>query len=110
MKITGLDKLLEGISNRQKIDEKVKSVVSRNTSEMKQKAVNYAPVDTGELQRNITEESINSGFTGIVSSNVEYAKAQEYGTRFQTGTPHIGPAFHNQKDKFINDLKNVIKE
>ncbi len=110
MKITGLDKLLKDISNRQKIDENIKSVVSRNTKEMKDKAVRFAPVDTGELQRSITEEITDGGFTGKVSSNVEYAREQEYGTRFQTGTPHIAPAFHEQKDKFIDDLKNVLKK
>ncbi|MDL2310480.1 HK97 gp10 family phage protein [Peptostreptococcaceae bacterium OttesenSCG-928-C18] len=110
MKIIGLDKLFEGIKNRQKQDMKIKEVVSNNTFEMRENARKYAPVDTGELQRNITEELKSGGLTGIVSSNVKYARAQEYGTRFQTGTPHIRPAFYKQKDKFINDLEKIIKE
>lgn len=87
----------------------VKQVVVMNTTEMHRKAQRNAPVDSGNLKRNIRYYQENGGFTGKVASEAEYAPYQEYGTRFQAGTPHVRPAFHKQKSKFINDMKRLMK-
>lgn len=105
----GLDKLKSKLKRNASLDD-VKDVVKLNTSEMQKVAMKNAPVDTGYLQRNIKQDSnINGGFTGKVESAAEYAAYQEYGTRFQPGKPHIRPAFHNQKKKFIDDMKRLTR-
>lgn len=57
-------------------------------------AKRFAPVDTGRLRASITtvmgEDS--DGLVAYVGSNVQYAIYQEYGTRFQSGTPFLRPA------------------
>ena len=87
----------------------VKRVVRLNTRELQKKAQRYAPVDTGNLKASIRQSVLDGGFTGRVSSEASYAPYQEYGTRFQPGTPHVRPAFHEQKRKFINDLKRMTE-
>lgn len=87
---------------------KINQVVEKNTAEMQRTAKSVAPVDTGLLKRSISKTV--TGSTGKVKSEVDYAIYQEYGTRFQPGTPHIRPAFNKQKDIFVEDLENLIKK
>lgn len=53
-----------------------------------------APLLTGRLRRSYTYQvGTGAGFTYVeVSSNVEYAPYQEFGTRRIAGTPHLRPA------------------
>ena len=53
-------------------------------------AQGYAPVDTGFLRDTITEVVAGSAF--IVIAPAPYAGYQEFGTRFQPGTPFMAPA------------------
>lgn len=87
----------------------VKRIVAMNGSEMQGKANAAAPHDTGNLKRNIKLSTEDGGFTAKVVSAAEYAAYQEYGTRYQSGTPHIRPAFNAQRLQFINDLKRITK-
>lgn len=49
-----------------------------------------APVLTGTLRRSYTHET---GPRYVeVGTNLEYAPAQEFGSRYQGGTPHLRPA------------------
>jgi hypothetical protein len=52
-----------------------------------------APLDTGRLRRSYTwEVGSERGRAYVeVSSNVEYAPDQEFGTSSQTGKPHLRP-------------------
>lgn len=87
----------------------VKEIVKRNTAGMQHEAMEHAPVDTGNLKRNITLEITDGGGTGKVSSNAEYAGYVENGTRFMAAQPHMGPAFRKYRDLFVNDLKNLTR-
>ena len=51
-----------------------------------------APLLTGRLRRSYTYEVGPGGRWVEVSSNVEYAPHQEFGTIHMTGTPHVRPA------------------
>lgn len=51
-----------------------------------------APLLTGRLRRSYTYEVDRAARYVEVSSNVEYAPYQEFGTRHQDGTPHVRPA------------------
>lgn len=87
----------------------VQNIVAANGREGQAKSQRYAPVDTGDLRRAITMNISGGGYTATVASTIKYAKFQEFGTRFQSGTPHIRPMFHQQKHIFISDLSRVLK-
>ena len=87
----------------------VKRVVKTNTAEMNRIAQRNAPVDTGFLRRMITMSLTNSGFTGKSIAGAEYSPYPEYGTRFMSAQPFMGPAFRMQKAKFKSDLERLMK-
>ena len=93
------------------VSSKVVDVVKKNGATLQTMAQQRAPVDTGFLKRNINLNfSLQSTmFTAIVSSDAEYAPYQEYGTRFQPGTPHIRPAFYEVRPVFISDIERLVR-
>lgn len=68
--------------------------LTRRTVRVEGAAKRLAPVDTGRLRASITHEvgKDAQGPVGIVGSDVSYAPHQEFGTRFQRGTPFLRPA------------------
>lgn len=98
------------LSAKIKAGMNVDEVVKRNAAEMQEKAQRYAPVDTGFLKRNINL-SFGGGLTdysGQVSGDANYDGYQEYGTRYQPGTPHIRPAYYDQRPIFLKDIKELV--
>ena len=87
----------------------VKTVVEKNGAEMQKKAMQNAPIDTGHLRGSITLEITDNGKTAEVESTADYAAYQEYGTRFMKGKPHVKPAFDEQKEIFVSDLKKLVR-
>lgn len=52
-----------------------------------------APVDTGALRNSIGADfTASDGLTAMVGPTVNYAKYQEFGTRYITPQPFMGPA------------------
>ena len=106
--IKGQDLLLRKLErNMQKTA--AKEIVKKHTANMQAEAQKLAPVDTGNLKRNIMLEITNFGGTGKVSSNADYSGYQEFGTRFMAAQPYMGPAFRKHRNLFVNDLKNLTK-
>ncbi len=67
-----------------------------------------APVDTGKLRDGYhyvrtgpAEAEVRSG------DDVDYAVYQEYGTRYQPGTPHFQPGFDASRDALANAVRAV---
>lgn len=83
--------------------------VKLNGAELQQKAQRNAPVDTGNLRRSINLSIKDGGMTAEITAMAEYSGYVEYGTRFMNAQPFIAPAFNEQKDIFINDLKRALK-
>lgn len=108
MKITGVEALEKELKKFANLDD-VKNVVKMNGAEMQKSAMKKAPVDTGFLKRWIVLDIEDDGYSARVESTAEYAKYQEYSTRFITGTPHIRPAFYEQEKKFVSDMKRLLK-
>lgn len=108
LELRGLDNLSKGLKERANLND-VKNVVKLNGSEMHRQTQRYAPVDTGFLKRKVNVYIEDAGFTTKVVSESEYASYQEYGTRYQPGTPHVRPAYHEQKGQFIKDMKRLMK-
>ena len=92
----------------QKAMEQSSQVIGNNTERVKASAKAKAPVDTGFLKNHITS-SYPSRLEGRVKSEAAYSGYQEYGTRFQTGTPHIRPALQEIEPQFKQDMNNVLK-
>ena len=49
-------------------------------------------------------------YTAVVTGDAEYDPYQEYGTRYQAGTPHLRPALYNTEDKFIADMNRLVRD
>ena len=92
----------------QKAMEQSSQVIRNNTERLKASAKAKAPVDTGFLKNHITSSYPNR-LEGHVKSEAAYSGYQEYGTRFQTGTPHIRPALQEIEPQFKQDMNNVFK-
>ncbi len=107
---SGFEKLTESLSEKILRAELAKQIVKRNGAEMHEKAQRFAPVDTGTLKRSISLDIVDEGRTAIVrGDNVDYGVYQEYGTRYQSGTPFVGPAFKEQVGKFKEDMRGILK-
>lgn len=92
----------------QKAMEQSSQVIRNNTERLKASAKAKAPVDTGFLKNHITSSYPNS-LEGHVKNEAAYSGYQEYGTRFQTGTPHIRPALREIEPQFKKDMTDVLK-
>ena len=88
--------------------EQSSQVIRNNTERLKAGAKAKAPVDTGFLKNHITSSYPNR-LEGRVKSEAAYSGYQEYGTRFQTGTPHIRPALQEIEPQFKQDMNDVLK-
>lgn len=110
MKLDGFKELLAKLAEMEAKNLNAKEVVKKNGAEMHAKAQRYAPVDTGTLKRSITLEIKDSGMTAEVDGgHVNYAVYQEYGTRYQSGTPFIRPSFKDQKEIFKKEMRGIMK-
>ena len=115
VQLEGVREFNRALNNFSTFREKAKEIVAKNGAEMQQKTQEYAPVDTGYLKRNISLTIGDSGNSATVESKTgegkeNYAFYQEFGTRYQPGTPHVKPAFDQQKEKFKEDFKRMVKD
>lgn len=68
----------------------------------------YAPVDTGWLRDSYKKES--EGLLHVlIGSAVSYSIHQEYGTRLQSGKPHLTPAFMQGQQLFEQALSARLR-
>ena len=108
LEIHGLDdlenKLKEGADLKL-----VKDMLKKHATQMHQKSMRDAPVDTGALKRYIMLSVHDGGFTWRVKSLINYGSYPEYGTRYQAAQPYIRPAFYQQRTKLLNDLRKIMK-
>lgn len=105
----GAERLTMAIrGSSRKVIEQAGKVVKNNTERLKASAKAKAPVDTGFLKNHITSSYPNR-LEGHVKSEAAYSGYQEYGTRFQTGTPHIRPALQEIEPQFKQDMTDVLK-
>ncbi|PJH69452.1 hypothetical protein CVR96_26220, partial [Salmonella enterica subsp. enterica serovar Typhimurium] len=115
----------------------VAEAVANNGSEMQRKAINRAPVGTGNLKRKIELDVDRSGFTATVTPETEYAMYPEYGTGVYAENnkgrktpwtyynekvghyvttigmmpqPFLRPAFHEQKYIFLRDIARLLRD
>lgn len=115
VQLEGVREFNRALNNFSTFREKAKEIVAKNGAEMQQKTQEYAPVDTGYLKRSVSLAISEGGNSATVESKTgegkdNYAVYQEFGTRYQSGTPHVKPAFDQQKEKFKEDFKRMVKD
>lgn len=72
-----------------------------------------APVDTGKLRASYFTKLVTKAaelVKVIVGTLTSYAAAQEFGTRYQSGKPHLRPAFDDNKQNVLKVIANILKE
>lgn len=91
-----------------KVREQSAKVVKNNAEKLKSKAQAKAPKDTRFLK-----DHIKTSYPGELEAHIDdeaaYAGYQEYGTRFQEGTPHMRPALREIEPQFKQDMTDVMK-
>nr|DAN47834.1 MAG TPA: type I neck protein [Caudoviricetes sp.]DAU85381.1 MAG TPA: type I neck protein [Caudoviricetes sp.] len=104
----GLEKLTMTISNAHPNAVKQSIAVLKNNGDrVKALAVKKAPKDTGFLKKHITTSY--PGMEAHIHAEPGYSGYQEYGTRFQPGTPFMRPAVQEIQPQFQEDMTNVMK-
>lgn len=91
--ITALAKRYAGSGGN--LHEAAGELIGETTEEIRQLAISYAPMDTGQLRSSIVSYVDSSGLTGIVTATAPYALFVELGTgvrgEFPTGMITIRP-------------------
>lgn len=64
---------------------------------------------SGNLKQSIRLEIKDNGMTAEVEPTAEYAAYVELGTRRMRAQPYLKPAFEEQKVKFRNDMKKLMR-
>ncbi|MEJ6348785.1 hypothetical protein R4Y45_06085 [Holzapfeliella sp. He02] len=64
---------------------------------------------TGTTRRSVTNAITQDGFTGTVGVGTHYFPYLELGTRFMHARPTLTPAFNQQQQLFIRDIRELIK-
>lgn len=88
------DRLAEAVTRSPQLTAVMQLLALRVEREARKRA----PVDTGRLRASITHRVRAEGATRVVAevgTNVEYAAAQEFGARGQTGRRYLGGALQD---------------
>lgn len=112
IEIKGLDKLEAALKENVTMND-VKTLVRKHGTQMNRNARDNADFTkgyaTGTTKRSIHLEFEDDGMTVISEPTTEYSPYLEYGTRFMDAQKFMSPAFNEQKPKFKNDLKKLVR-
>lgn len=112
IRIKGDKELIKCLKKNVTLDD-VKKVIRKNGSELQENIQKHADFkkgyQTGTTKRSVGLEIKNNGLTAESEPGTEYSPYLEYGTRFMEAQPFVKPAFNEQKEKFIKDLKELVR-
>lgn len=124
IQIEGIKELQKELKKRADLSD-IKFVVRQNGSELQKRMQKKADFKghyewkkgkgkvfkkpTGTTKRSIGLDIKDGGMTADVGPTTDYAEYLEYGTRFMEAQPFATPAFDEQKDQFISDLKKIMR-
>lgn len=100
------DKWIESIS--EDVKEEVKEEVRDTALKIEKDAKRRAPVDTGNLRRQIRSDI--DGYNATISSNADYSAYIEYGTYKMSAQPYMTPAFMKYRAEFERDLASILRK
>ena len=118
--VTGVNALSEKLKKNMTMDD-VKEVVKKNTIDLNNAMVRKTQFKghydskgnlvspTGMTRRSINSTISASGMLGKVAPHTEYAPYLEYGTRFMSSQPFVGPAYRLIRKQFLNDMERLVK-
>ncbi len=84
----------------------VRQIVTKAVSDVEGQAKQRAPKDTGALANSI-QGRMTGDTSGEVSVGVSYGVHQEFGTRFQPGTPYMRPATDAVRPGFLAAVAKI---
>lgn len=92
------------------IDKSSREGMERAAAHLTGEIKSRAPVDTGHLRDSYDYFVDGSGnsVTAHVGTNVEYAIHQEYGTQYQSGTPHVRPAIEANRSQLVEMMGKEV--
>ena len=108
VRLEGFKEFQAKLKDSAKLDD-VRRAVQYRGSRLQQIAHDLAPNRTGQLQRSITHEERDGGFTAEIAPHTNYAAYVEYGTRYKEARPYIRPAFMQESQGLKEDLKRLMK-
>lgn len=106
--IIGASEFKKALRENATLDD-VKSIVKMNGSELTYETQWKAPLDTGTLERSITQEIKDGGLTSITEPHTDYAGHVEWGTRYMAAQPYFRPVFKKQSKQFKKDMERLVK-
>lgn len=86
----------------------IRAQVATSALAIDRTAKQLVPVDTGRLRGSIHPIFSNQGLDAQVVTNVEYAAAVEFGTRYQRAQPYLFPAAEQERQKFLAAMKRIL--
>ena len=109
MKIEGLEKVVNRMSQYVNDSKKrVRNTVAETLLLIESDAKTLAPVDAGYLRSSI-HANFSGELAGTVSANADYAIHVEFGTSRMRAQPFLTPAYQQNKQEFLRNLKQAIK-
>ncbi|MCC8039164.1 MAG: HK97 gp10 family phage protein [Bacteroidales bacterium] len=109
---TGLNELRQAIEERCNT-QAVQTVVKKNgaglQTKMQRNAVFVKGYSTGATRQSIGLSLSDGGMTATVQPGTYYSPYLEYGTRYMSAQPFVGPSFNSQKVLFLNDLQKLVR-
>ena len=106
--VLGIDECLNKFKNLEGIS--IMTPIRDGAYKIQKTAKQLAPVDTGTLRATIKVRFDKKNQSGSVFTNTEYAIDQEFGTRYQKGTPFLLPAYKINEKTVNSDIESYIKE
>ena len=91
------------------IPKDVDNAVQAGALDIERDAKQYCPVDTGRLRSSITAAKVMDG-VATVSTDVEYAQYQEYGTMYMPAQPFMMPALIVNEDQIRENIKRAVNQ
>lgn len=64
---------------------------------------------TGATKRSVVAQISLNGLTGRTGPKTEYSPYLVNGTRFMAKRDFVGPPYRRQRDKFMSDMKRLVK-
>ena len=81
--------------------------VSETIAEAGQRAKALARVDTGEMRGSV--RGTVDGLKGVLETDVEHSIYNEYGTRFLSAQPFMGPAMEAVRGRFHRRMEKILR-
>ncbi len=109
---SGLNELRVGLNKRANMSL-VKETVRKSGADLQRamvrKAVFTRGYSKGDTSRSIELAMWQSDLTAVVAPGTHYASYLEYGTRFMSAQPFVGPAFNEVAPQFKSALERIMK-